>query len=674
MSTTASYQPVAIDVDSQLDPQLEHHARCSSTEEHEPPLQDPNLPQDPGNASQKQDKVQNARRTRSPLSGIALWDAALDFALILPAVYFLAFAFIVYTRNGTPLNRGEENSSLVAAAALGPTIFPIAFAAVVGRFLKSAAAWKVERSGATLATLEQLLGSKTVVSALWSPISIRLFNAFTIPLVILWALSPIGGQSSRRIIYTGPLLGISRTNVSYLDTNSPFVMGGLYAESQNLTYWPTYSAAYTSSLVAPLSVKDGPRDTFGNFKVPMIEYLNIDGDGFAPVYDHNNVTWSSLLGIATLDMNAPSQNHSLPTAANSSFIVESSYWNVNCSDLTYTSFYSDENAPDFSKPEYHHVRTESDGSFLTLGLQRHTRNATGPRIIYWLSGGQNGFSEATCSLTTTYLESNVSCMGKYCAVTDTRRSKNPLMRSDLSMLDYTSATRYPGDFDDWQFFVNFLWAIPSTEISVWANPNQIYMTDPATPCRPPSVSDWAPDIALEISKETFSKRFSQLLNTAWLAGISPGGVMGDYEPAQKMIAPWSTVPGQVTWPSSGRYFSKYTDADVRKEEIVVYCDFAWFAVLVVSSLAMLFAGVAGMVLDWVRRGPDMLGSFSSAVRDSRYCSLRGSSSMLDGSELTRELASQRVMLGDVAAEKDVGHVAVGMAGRVEKLRKGRLYD
>lgn len=627
------------------------------------------------------------RPIRRPLSRSVLLQATLDFLLVLPALYFLAFGFLVYSRDRSPLDGNDENSSLVAAANLGPTIFPIAFAAVVGRFLKSAAAWKLERQGATVGTLEQLLSSKTVVSAVTLPFSLRLFNVLTVPLIVLWALSPIGGQASRRVILTGPLVSDSYTNVSYLDSNSQFRMGGLWGGSTNVTEWPIYTAAYVGALVAPPAVKDSAQDVFAHFKIPMVEYLESSSPGrddraFIPVTDYSKVAWSALLGIPMSLVNGSSSNASLPSVANTTFNVESSYWNMDCAELALRDYYANPAAhteggsasfANFSKAPFEHVRTLDDGSGIHLGLQKHSRNSTGPRIIYWESLTGVGITHTKCKLTTTYVESQVTCQGTSCAVTAIRRSLEPFTPSTLSMLDYQI-----GVFEDWQFFVNWLLATPSTESSVWASPNQVYFTNPAAPFMVGGLSMGPPDIATNISTKTFNQRFSQLLNTAWLASVASSGLTTGHVPTSRMVPPWRPGPGTAyTIPSPGAYYmSKYTTATEQREQTVILCDRAWLAVLVVSSLAMLIAGIGGMVLEAGRRGPDILTAFSSLIRDNRFFRARTAGSMLDGFELAKVLAKEKVRLGDAARDEELGYVAIGMADGEDamfRLQKGRMY-
>lgn len=76
---------------------------------------------------------------------------------------------------------------------------------------------------------------------------------------------------------------------------------------------------------------------------------------------------------------------------------------------------------------------------------------------------------------------------------------------------------------------------------------------------------------------------------------------------------------------------------------------------------MLFAALAGLSLGMFRRGPDVLTSFSSLVRDNRCCNFEGTSSTLDGEDLAKILADVKVRLGDVKGDKAVDYIAIGSA-------------
>jgi hypothetical protein len=105
-------------------------------------------------------------------------------------------------------------------------------------------------------------------------------------------------------------------------------------------------------------------------------------------------------------------------------------------------------------------------------------------------------------------------------------------------------------------------------------------------------------------------------------------------------------------------------------------DTTWLVVLMASSLVMLAAGIATVVLNLMRRGPEVLDSFTSMLRDNPYVHENTGASTEDASEKVRRLRKTRVMLGDVRPLEATGHVAVKTGtdeDSVQPLRSGRLY-
>ena len=126
----------------------------------------------------------------------------IDLVLATPAVLFLAFAYLVRHHDGQHIEV-DPVPALRVAARYGPTVFPIAFAAVVANCLKAISAWNLER-GITVISLEYLLGSRTVFSAVTTPLKLRSMSALAPFLILLWALSPLGGQASLRLVEITP--------------------------------------------------------------------------------------------------------------------------------------------------------------------------------------------------------------------------------------------------------------------------------------------------------------------------------------------------------------------------------------------------------------------------------------------------------------------------------------
>jgi len=132
-------------------------------------------------------------RTRSTFSAWTIIKFLWDLLFAAPPICFLVYASLVYTNDAKPIDV-EPVPRLEKVSKWMPTIFPIVFAAITGNLLKAIASWKLER-GISVLSLEFLLSSRTVFSTVTTPFAIRMVNWATPFLIILWALSPIGGLS-----------------------------------------------------------------------------------------------------------------------------------------------------------------------------------------------------------------------------------------------------------------------------------------------------------------------------------------------------------------------------------------------------------------------------------------------------------------------------------------------
>lgn len=164
--------------------------------------------------------ARNYRPARSLSCPWTFFHMGLEILLTFPPICFLIYAFLVFQSDGKRVD-DDPIPALQNAAKYGPTIFPIAFAAIMGTCLRNVAAWKLER-GITVLSLEHLLGSRTVFSAITTPLSLRTVNILTLCLIFLWVLSPIGGQATFRLIDIIPATVHSTENLSYLEVMSAF--------------------------------------------------------------------------------------------------------------------------------------------------------------------------------------------------------------------------------------------------------------------------------------------------------------------------------------------------------------------------------------------------------------------------------------------------------------------
>lgn len=122
------------------------------------------------------------------------------------------------------------------------------FAFIVSRFLYHAARYRLE-NGASLGALEQLMGSRTVGSAVATHFELRAFNILGFLILFVWIFSPVGGQSFLRVLdMTYPP---ANTSLFYINTlKSPFII-------DNATFT---DSSFVSAFYSSHSGRPGPSD------------------------------------------------------------------------------------------------------------------------------------------------------------------------------------------------------------------------------------------------------------------------------------------------------------------------------------------------------------------------------------------------------------------------------
>lgn len=205
--------------------------------------------------------------------------------------------------------------------------------------------------------LEQLGCSQTVLGVLRGVWITRTFNWYTLILVLVWILSPLGGQASLRILYQQQHTNTTTGSVSYADIRVVDDSDILYLFDSNETRanFPLLRSIYGSVLTHPgaaTQYADGSSKYFGkmverlggldhaassltqdlwlNPRVPRLETM-YDFNPMAPgrwltVGNHDGLTnYSSLLGV-------PIRGIPALFDGNMTFTVNSSYHNFYCSE------------------------------------------------------------------------------------------------------------------------------------------------------------------------------------------------------------------------------------------------------------------------------------------------------------------------------------------------------
>ena len=172
--------------------------------------------------------------------------------------------------------------------------------------------------------------------------------------MLLWVLSPAGGQASLRLL-----------SITTRDINSTtFVSCSTAANSvlfdtlQTSQLYGQIDSVYTATLLGSPEIKASPQDMWNNVKIPDIAYLNLseaDGNGWLPVPD-GPVNYSSLLGNPV---------GGLPTTGSISFTLDTYYYKIQCQRLGHIELIAAEPV--------------SEDWYRNLGLASLNENVSSPR-------------------------------------------------------------------------------------------------------------------------------------------------------------------------------------------------------------------------------------------------------------------------------------------------------
>ncbi|KAI1753883.1 hypothetical protein F4782DRAFT_529301 [Xylaria castorea] len=587
---------------------------------------------------------------------------AFDLAIAAIALLFAVFAFWVRKIDGTPADPGSIGLKLYEA----PTLYPLLFAAIVGGSLKSIASWKIQtRRGAPVGEVEQCMGSQTISRAFATQIKLRALNLLGIFIVGLWSLSPVGSQASLRVISVGADLTSSQTPLKSPNTFTEYQFGNAEGISEAVT---TIAGPVIASLLAGSLLGTRNQDLWGNIRLPGIEQIeNNQTNGWMTLPEPDNLTYSSLVGIPV---------SIVAGAGNTSFTLPGSYLALSCPTLgpskqdDYTNFTNSEAPSPGNKNDSFWFSSMGGGQYQMaisapssaldkVSMNTETRDA---RKFVWESFMEdNTYFRAECDLTTTYVDSNVTCSraspggssggssGSVCGVSSARRSVTATIDGNWTVFDID----FPEDADSVLQLITGLF--PYAQLSGGVQPVLGYVVNPYAPFS----SD--PDLILDTDRPTFEIRLAQIFNTVLYLGISPTAFTGAFnasDPLQQANA------------------INMTGMTVVSHE-VVRCNSAWFAVLVVASFVLFLCALAGAILRLVTITPDVLGSISVALLHNKTQGVVGSSTW-SSSRWGREAKDTRLCLADVNPGGDVGCIALAsstaegvLISRVAE--KGRQY-
>ena len=493
------------------------------------------------------------------------------------------------------------------------------------------------------------MGSLTIFGTVELQFLLRTFDILGIGLIALWTLSPLGGQASLRLLGTGQHSTSSVQNISYLGPDYLSLLG-LGGDSVPF-YIDLINALYLSALLTPPAGQASPIDIWANVKIPAIENLESttksDADGWYDI-PPGNTSYSSLVGLPIDGIRKNGSYH---------FYVESLYMVLDCPTVSYSTLESGSEKGGFSLA---FVRNAS----ISADLQLLPNQTSYPTVKPWgvnYNAASNldvddSFS-ANCTLTRSSVESNITCDRGSCSVTNMRRSQFDRRPPGYTPLFYGTGA---ANFEKY-------WPMSG---SSGAHEGSSTLTEYflADPTMESLATNFTGEVSLAgLSANLFSKRFSLVFNTYWQCNLIPWYRTGNLPSNISALTKALTETGDGTFNTTTTTVTNFT--------VVYVCNKVWAAILIIASTLLLVCGMCGAIVKYRARGPRILGYVSTMTRDNPYIDLPPGGCTLDGLDRARLLKDMEVKMQDVAAEDEVGHIALGLAQPHHKrdLILDRLY-
>ncbi|KAJ4139776.1 hypothetical protein NW768_001120 [Fusarium equiseti] len=294
-------------------------------------------------------------------SSLLTWQKLLlSSSLVLIPAPFMVLAVYMISLDQQP--ESQLGSCVLEAASIAATLWPIAFAAVLGTALRSVALYTCER-GTTLGTLEILMGSLTMTSTLKLLVWVHLVSFWSPLLILAWTLSPLGGQSVlRAVTINTEVIQHDFPIVSYPSTNwtagfdwlpvlyaPPFglrtIFGAAFSSSSTRLMHANGSSPKFGDTLKQVGGPDEARrimqqDTWGNARIPFLHMLDgydsTDPHAWVDVPNDAVPPYESLIGV-------PIRGIPPTREGNATMLIQSSYISLSCDPLINGTSWLEEN-------------------------------------------------------------------------------------------------------------------------------------------------------------------------------------------------------------------------------------------------------------------------------------------------------------------------------------------
>lgn len=298
--------------------------------------------------------------------------------------------------------------------------------------------------------LEQLIQSQSFAGSIEAAYGLRDLSVASFAITLLWALSPIGGQSSLRVLSTAAANIQSETSVYGVTAETMRYFGG---SAHQVNDQNVINALFSASLLAPDSTRSGPTDTWANIKIPASKYvLDLQPNAWR-TFDtaSGSINYSSLVGVPTWcvpDQGTASFNLNWPIVDTDCHWEQPGY-----SELEWCKFCNNHPDPNNALCETYNTAQQcilnettgevqgqtSDGGLSVItsnvpyNLTQLYSNST-PQYMDILFSVRNSHkvnnisypgSKSRCRLRTVRVEAGVLCNDGACHVSKVRKSNDP---------------------------------------------------------------------------------------------------------------------------------------------------------------------------------------------------------------------------------------------------------
>jgi hypothetical protein len=416
------------------------------------------------------------------------------------------------------------------------------------------------------------MASQSVWGTFESQLLMQRLTVVGVNLLFLWALSPLGGQASLRLMTRNLRDTHTSGKLRYMTTGPAATMWGLSSTYIDSGKFADAGALYTAALLAPLSTKLGTQDPWGNVKIPSLEAMNLsslsaNGWYTVPADASSPEDYSSLVGLPIVG---------LPLRDRSSFNLQYTYLSLDCQPFTQAPYPGVNGSDDYYTTNFTRLEElapgqvwfekEEDNPFGNPMGDRNSffmdttrsfpwgmkvgddqdlfmgrldgffgnyndslmseKELTTNRDLLFVSqyatsheGNGIGLNIATCSLSQTHVEALVHCKGSTCTATKLRKSLEDNRPTSLTGLEHGTIM--------FAFAKQFPRAVKFTAGS---SPTEHFLADTSAFPFVQQVGHFTSDVLFTnlslVSPDVFSRRLSLAMNTFYQLSMQPTGYFG----------------------------------------------------------------------------------------------------------------------------------------------------